>query len=175
MALPRRAITAAMILLLLLAGCGEGGQTAAPIQPRDTPAPPAVTPTAFPEDTQVRAADGMTMILVPGGTFPMGSTEAEIEDAIALCAQHYGICNRWYYEREGPQHPVILDDFSIDQTEVTNAQYRRCVEAGACSEPLACAKGEPTHADPNRADHPVVCVSWDETRTYCAWAGGSWN
>jgi len=38
--------------------------------------------------------------------------------------------------------------FWIDQAEVINAQYRRCVEGGVCSEPLTCTKGEPTYADP---------------------------
>lgn len=172
MALPHRAIAAAIVLLYLLAACREGQPPLALTEARGSPAAPAATSAASGAGTQVRALDGMTMILVPGGTFSMGSTEADIEDAISLCQQHYGTCNRWYYEREGPRHPVTLDGFWIDQTEVTNAQYRRCVEAGACSEPLTCAKGEPTYADPDRSNHPVVCVSWEEAQAYCTWAGG---
>ena len=112
------------------------------------------------------------MLHIPAGSFPMGSTQSEIEDAISLCKQHYSTCNRWYYEQEGPQHLVSLDAFWLDQTEVTNQQYRKCVEDGVCSEPNTCKKGKPTYADPGKTDHPVVCVSWDEAQTYCTWAGG---
>ena len=88
--------------------------------------------------------DEMRMVFVPGGIFQMGITETEIEDAIDLCQQHYPICNRWYYERESPAHSVTLDNFWIDQTEISNAQYRLCVDAGICNEPTICKKGEPT-------------------------------
>jgi formylglycine-generating enzyme required for sulfatase activity len=112
----------------------------------------------------------MVTLYVPGGSFQMGSTEPEVEDAITLCTQHYNICNRWYYMREHPQHPVSLTGFWLDQTEVTNAQYRRCVEAGICEEPATCKKGTPTFADPDKSDHPVVCVSWQDAQAYCKWA-----
>jgi formylglycine-generating enzyme required for sulfatase activity len=112
------------------------------------------------------------LVFVPGGTFQMGSTETEIEDAIYLCNQHYSPCNRWYYMRENPQHPVTLDSFWFDQTEVTNAQYRRCVENGMCSAPLECKKGQPTYLIAEQSDHPVVCINWDEAQAYCHWVGG---
>ena len=73
---------------------------------------------------------------------------------------------------ESPRHTVTLDAFWIDQTEITNAQYHRCVDAGICTEPAACIKGEPTYADPDKADHPVVCVDWEDAQSYCQWVGG---
>jgi formylglycine-generating enzyme required for sulfatase activity len=124
-----------------------------------------------PAETQIRPLDQMTMVFVPSGTFQMGSTEAEVMDAVAFCKQHYNFCNNWFYMREYPQHTVILDDFWIDQTEVSNAQYRQCVEAGTCAEPTTCKKGEPTYYDAEKTDHPVVCVSWDDAQTYCEWTG----
>ena len=109
------------------------------------------------------------MHLVAGGSFIMGSTDAEIAEALILCQEHYDICNRWFYERESPQHTITLDDFWLDQTEVTNAQYRLCVEAGVCLEPSTCTKGDPNFADPYKAENPVVCVSWEEAQTFCEW------
>jgi formylglycine-generating enzyme required for sulfatase activity len=117
----------------------------------------------------MRPVDKMKMVKVTGGAFQMGSTEAEIEDAIALCQQHYPICNRWYYKRESPAHMVSLDEFWIDQTEITNAQYRLCVDAGICGQPSKCQKGEPTFGDPDMDKHPVVCVDWNDAQAYCQW------
>ena len=127
--------------------------------------------TQIPVETQTRPLDQMTMVFVPGGTFQMGSTEAEVKDALAFCKQHYNFCNDWFYMREYPQHTVTLNDFWIDQTEVSNTQYRQCVEAGICTEPTTCKKGEPTYYDTEKMDHPVVCVSWDDAQTYCEWTG----
>ena len=78
-------------------------------------------------DTRVRETDGMVMVYVPVGEFLMGSTDAEVEAAMAQCAD----CSREWFAHERPQHKVYLDSFWIDRTEVANAQYRRCVEAGA--------------------------------------------
>jgi formylglycine-generating enzyme required for sulfatase activity len=122
-------------------------------------------------EAQIRSLDQMAMVFVPGGTFQMGSTEAEVMDALVFCRQHYGYCNEWFYMREHPQHTVTLDDFWIDQMEVSNAQYRQCVEAGICAEPATCKNGEPTYLDAGKSDHPVVCVSWDDAQSYCEWAG----
>jgi len=125
----------------------------------------------IPIETQIRSRDQMTMVFVPGGTFQMGSTETEVMDAIAFCKQHYSTCNEWFYMHEYPQHTVTLDNFWIDQTEVSNAQYRQCMEAGTCTKPTTCKKGEPTFSDVEKRDHPVVCVSWEDAQTYCEWTG----
>jgi len=129
-----------------------------------TPAPPTVTsrptemltPVGPPAeanigDTWTRPADGMVMVYVPAGEFLMGSSDADDQ------AQ----------DTEKPQHTVYLDAFWIDRTEVTNAQYRKCVEAGACREP-GCWNDERYSAP----DQPVVCVSWDGAQDYAAWTGG---
>jgi formylglycine-generating enzyme required for sulfatase activity len=49
------------------------------------------------------------MVLVPGGTFRMGSDN--------------------HYPEEAPSHRVTVDPFWIDRTPVTNAQFREFVEA----------------------------------------------
>jgi formylglycine-generating enzyme required for sulfatase activity len=60
-----------------------------------------------PVDTWVRPVDGMPMVYVPRGTFPMGSTE---DDAGA-------------FPHEMPRHYVTLKAFWIDRTEGNNEQY----------------------------------------------------
>jgi len=50
------------------------------------------------------------MVCVPAGEFIMGSDEGDRD--------------------QQPVHTVYLDAFYIDKTEVTNAQYQKCVEAG---------------------------------------------
>jgi len=170
-----------LCLVWLISGCSA-------VEPdSETPMKtPILTPTLYPtrEEKQVtptsrqnpielstRSVDGMTMIHLPGGVFKIGSTQAEIEDAISLCQQFYSPCNAWYYERESPLHLVTLDDFWIDRTEITNAQYRLCVESGICVQPTICKKGEPTYDDSEKTDHPVVCVDWEDAQTYCQWVG----
>jgi formylglycine-generating enzyme required for sulfatase activity len=110
----------------------------------------------------------MAMVYVPAGEFEMGSTDAEIDALMAECTQ----CKRENFEQEQPAHAVYLDAFWVDQTEVTNAQYDKCVAAEACSPPPGCSWGESTFGDAAKADHPVVCVDWQQAVDYCKWAGG---
>jgi formylglycine-generating enzyme required for sulfatase activity len=93
-----------------------------------------------------RERDGAVMVYVPGGTFEMGSTEGN--------------------DNERPVHRVTLDSFWIDQTEVSNAQYRRCVADGACEDP-----GCWNDSDLNAPGQPVVCVNWYDAQAFCQWAG----
>jgi len=92
------------------------------------------------------------MVYVPAGRFLMGSEDDPDAD-----------------DDEYPQHAVYLDAFWMDQTEVTNAHYRLCVESGTCRAPTACDWGEPTYFDQSKTDHPVVCVSWQDAEDYCGW------
>jgi formylglycine-generating enzyme required for sulfatase activity len=116
--------------------------------PTEPPSP--VAPQA--DTTQTRSKDGMTMLYVPAGDFAMGTD--------------YG-----YSDNEKPMHTVTLEAYWIDRTEVTNAQFRMCVEAGACQAPTTCDRGEPTYNDGAKTDHPVVCVDWNQALAYCEWAG----
>jgi serine/threonine-protein kinase len=67
---------------------------------------------------------------------------------------------------EQPQHSVFLDSFWIDQTEVTNGMYNRCVQSGECTQPAV----KTYYGDPSYANHPVIYVSWVDANIYCAWA-----
>jgi serine/threonine-protein kinase len=67
-----------------------------------------------------------------------------------------------------PVHQVELSAFAIDATEVTQAAYQACMDAGMCQPPV----GPAEDFDPvGRADHPVVWVNWQRALLYCGWAG----
>lgn len=104
---------------------------------------------------------------VPAGDFLMGSTPEEIQPAQELCEQVWTACNEIRFQDELPQHRVQVDAFWLDQTEVSNAQYRRCVDAGTCTNPF-CWEG----LQFNAPQQPVVCVIWQQAQDYCTWVGG---
>ncbi|NBD35193.1 MAG: SUMF1/EgtB/PvdO family nonheme iron enzyme, partial [Chloroflexi bacterium] len=120
--------------------------------PTETPTP-TPTPTLAPGQAMTRTVDGMVMHYIPGGEFLMGAPE-EDEEA---------------YPDETPQHPVTLDPFWIDETEVTVDQYKMCVEAEACEAPYSRTQ----YDNPARGDHPMTYISWDQAADYCAWIAES--
>jgi len=135
-------------LTVLISACG------APVT--STPITPTPTPTLPPGATRVWEKDGAVMVYVPAGEFIMGSTEGT--------------------NNEQPLHAVYLDAYWINRTEVTNAQYRQCVEAGVCASPserysVIIFNEEPYFDDPRRQDYPVVYASWADADAYCRWAG----
>jgi formylglycine-generating enzyme required for sulfatase activity len=91
--------------------------------------------------------DGMTLRYVPAGKFIMGSNMDGND--------------------EKPSHPVELSAFWIDQTEITNEMYKKCVEAGSCEQP----KPTTYYVDSSYAKNPVVFVTWQDAVDYCAYVG----
>jgi formylglycine-generating enzyme required for sulfatase activity/tRNA A-37 threonylcarbamoyl transferase component Bud32 len=97
------------------------------------------------------------MVSVLAGEFKMGSSDAD----------------RYASDDEKPQHTVYLDAFWIDKYEVTNALYKKCVDAGKCQSP------NPTESYSRRwyygiskfDNYPVIYVSWNDAKAYCEWAG----
>ncbi len=127
--------------------------------------PTALQSHALNIQTRTSPHDDMVQVFVPAGDFLMGSTADQVAALKADCPT----CD---FVNETPQHHVYLDDFWIDRTEVTNAQYARCVAANACPPPTLDSKNTaPYYSDPALADYPVIYVTWNDAAAYCKWAG----
>lgn len=112
--------------------------------------------------TRMREKDGMIEVYIPAGEFIMGSSDGD--------------------DHEKPPHKVILDDFWIDQTPVTNAMFTRFLgERGNQAEDRADwyypefgrikqVKGV-WRVEDNFEQHPVVSVSWYGAHAYAQWVG----
>ena len=102
-------------------------------------------------------ADGETMVEVPAGPFWMGCTNRDRR------------CER----DEKPGREVTLSAFRIDKTEVTVGQYRACVDAGVCNEPVTGVNFAEIFnwGNDGREAHPVNGVSWDDAVSHCGWLG----
>ncbi len=127
--------------------------------PRPAATSPAAEPparvTALPErePPQVKAesgnafrdcADCPAMVVIPAGTFEMGSTRTE-------------------YDK--PVHRVhIAKGFAIGRFEVTFKEWEKCREDGGC-------KSRPDDRGWGKGDHPVINVSWLDAKEYAAWLG----
>ena len=109
-------------------------------------------------------------VLLPAGTFTMGSTDADFAEAVSLCRfePRRDDCKEEWFAAEQPAHAVYLSAYWIDRREVTVARYEACVATGACPEPPYAEGGERF----DRPELPVVLVTWNDARRFCAWAGG---
>jgi formylglycine-generating enzyme required for sulfatase activity len=86
-----------------------------------------------------------TMVVVPPGSFVMGSPE---DDA--------------FRDDDEAQHNVMIGkSFAVGNCAVTFAEWDACVDAGAC---LRASDG-----GWGRGDRPAINVSWDDVQIYVAW------
>jgi formylglycine-generating enzyme required for sulfatase activity len=104
------------------------------------------------QDKQERAekqkvADVGDMVVVPGGTFLMGSPSSE----------------RDRHNDEGPQHRVSIKSFKLGKYDVTFAQWDACVGDGGCG------GYSPADNGWGRGNRPVIYVSWNDAQQYMAW------
>ncbi len=119
------------------------------------------TPSKLTESTEaptnllevITSADGSEMVLISAGPFEMGSADGD--------------------DDESPMHTVTLDDYYIDDTEVTNAQYNQCVDAGACDSPADTSSytRDSYYYASEFNSYPVIWVSWKDANTFCEWRG----
>jgi len=101
--------------------------------------------------------DGSELVLVPGGTFLYGSGEDD-PDARG---------------DEKPQQSFYLPDFYIGAYPVTNVKYKKFIDETGHRPPdkanYAWGLGPVWNGNSfpeEKANHPVVCVSWDDACAY---------
>ena len=105
------------------------------------------------------------MMFIPAGNFDMGirTNDNDGEDD------------------EEPRHTVYLDAFHIDRYEVTNAQYKKFIDANPQWQknriPEKYHDGDylkhwnGNNYPPDKGKHPVVYVSWYAAMAYAEWRG----
>lgn len=118
------------------------------LQPTETETPEPIV-----RDNYLDERSGAEMVYIPAGNFILGSDP-----------------NADYYanvDEETPQISVFLNGYWIGKTEVTNAQYLRCVEAGICEQGYYMSLYMP-----GLEDYPVSYVSVEQAERFCSWIGG---
>ncbi len=113
-----------------------------------------------PKTAQSHAQEIPGMVLIPGGTFTMGSDQ-DGKDA-------------------RPAHKVYVSPFYIDKYEVTNAQYKAFMDSTGYPAPYLDPKKYPWAEKynwengtypPSTGNLPVVLVNWEDANAYAQWAG----
>ncbi|MEA5464241.1 formylglycine-generating enzyme family protein [Leptothoe sp. PORK10 BA2] len=89
----------------------------------------------------------LEMMLIPSGTFLMGSPGGELERL----------------EREGPQHEVTVSQFFMARYPVTQAQWRAVAAMPQVNQEL-----DPDPSQFKGDDRPVEQVSWHDAVEFCA-------
>jgi formylglycine-generating enzyme required for sulfatase activity len=88
------------------------------------------------------------MVVVPAGTYSMGSPASEPAHSAD----------------EVPQHTVtIARRFAVDRFEVTFDEWDACAADGGCN------RYKPSDEGWGRGRRPVINVSWDDANAYVAW------
>jgi len=144
----------------------------APIVSRALTLVPLPTPTLGVGSVRISPKDGMRMVYVPAGEFRMGSND--------------------YQDDEKPIHNVYLDAYWIDQYEVTNGMYAKCIKAKRCGLPFPDEMSmifisseqqfllngpidskflDHLTNDPDFFSQPVTNIFWDNANAYCHWVG----
>lgn len=112
---------------------------------------------SFTTDGPTSTPDLDAMVSVPGGFFWMGCDRAVPQFPCSWNEYHY----------DEPVRQVWVSSFALDKFEVTNREYRKCVDARACDKPRVTLR----YDDPEHVIDPVIYVSWYDAQEYCRWEG----
>jgi formylglycine-generating enzyme required for sulfatase activity len=107
-------------------------------------------------------------VRLPRLAVTLGSTPAEVVAAAEQCNRdaRAEACTPDTFASELGGTRVVVEAFWLDRREVSYGQYRRCVEVGRCgAAPYDGAERL------ERDDLPVVFVTHDDARDYCAFRG----
>ncbi|MEM9493362.1 MAG: SUMF1/EgtB/PvdO family nonheme iron enzyme, partial [Myxococcota bacterium] len=139
-----------------------------------------------------RAADRQ-MLTIPAGRYIAGSTpeeRARAYDDYRATAGHDAARRGKWFDREEDRHVAQLSTYRIDISPVTQVAYAEFVRDTGAALPAVDAatwtkQGFVQHYEKHvvrynwtttrppagREDHPVVLITWEEARAYCAWRG----
>src|SRR6267154_3596723 len=130
---------AAVVLVVLLAGGAVGGYFI--YKSRSVVIAGPVKPTT-PVDPPIKP----DLVEIEGGTFQMGRNDSEAT--------------------EGPAHPITVNTFSMDKTEVTNAEYAQFVKQTNHTPTEQWGSVKP---QAGQGPLPVSNVSYEDTIAFAAW------
>jgi len=134
--------------LALIAALAAQGALPSEVQPRVGVLSTDTERALAPKDVFKECDDCPEMIVVPAGSFMMGSPESE-----------------WVRSKdEDPRHLVTIDQaFSVSKFAVTFDEWEACVADGGCN------AYRPDDHGWGRGRRPVIYVSWNDANAYAAW------
>ncbi len=104
----------------------------------------------------------LDMMLIPSGSFQMGTPDQEIE---RLCKEY----DRDYFQRESPQHTVNISAFFMGRYPITQAQWRAIAATAKIDIDLELEPSyfkEP-YQEQDRWTRPVEQVNWEQATEFC--------
>jgi formylglycine-generating enzyme required for sulfatase activity len=108
---------------------------------------------------QLNETTSLDLMLIPGGTFSMGQTQAEREELIKLLGEED---YQKYCTHELPRHQVTVPTFALGKYPITQAQWRAVAAYPVAEREL---KPNPSHFSGD--NRPVGKVSWDDANEFC--------
>jgi formylglycine-generating enzyme required for sulfatase activity len=150
-------VIATVVVALILVG--GGGYVGWLLFGRGKPAPPVAPPVAV-EQPQVTPGPPLVPEKPPAPVAPEGM--------VMVSAGSYAIGRDGADPLEQPEHKVDLTAFFIDRTEVTNAAYKKFVDATRHKAP---SNWTGSSFPEGRDNFPVTGVTWQDAADYATWSG----
>jgi formylglycine-generating enzyme required for sulfatase activity len=117
-------------------------------RPQGTAVSPARERTLQPRDSFKECDNCPEIVVVPAGSFLMGSPDDELGRG----------------RNEGPEHKVTFaHQFAVGRFSVTFDEWDACVAGGGCNH------YSPPDQGWGRGRRPVINISWNDVKTYLAW------